>query len=183
MIAKLCDIELDKPNFEDHIGLAADLALKFLERRRGSALSPVEDSEEYSIACEALLKALSGYKSDKAKFSTYAYHCIRNALISYVRHRKYAPNFLDPKDIEEIAENRNCTVDPALLDLFLSESENDRESERIDKAMLREHYLQQLTLQQIATNRKITKMRVKQRIDRAINRIKKKYRSYIGESE
>ena len=173
--------DVSKPKFEDYIGLAADLAIKFLERRRDSAY--IKDSEEYSIACEALLRAISDYKSDKSKFSTYAYYCIRNALVSYVRHKKHAPDFLDPKDIEEIAENRNCTVDPALLDLLLSESKNERESDRIDKEILREHYLQQLTLRQIAINRKITKIRVKQRIDRAINRIKERYRSYIGESE
>jgi RNA polymerase sigma factor (sigma-70 family) len=168
----------NKPRFEDYIGLAADLALKFLRHR----FMPLEDSEEYSVACVALAKAISKYNSNKSKFSTYAYACIKNALIHYVRHSKYEPDFLDPKDIEGVEEKPNCTIDSALLDLFLSEK-NDRECDRIDKLMLREHYLQQLTLKEIAIRHGITKIRVKQRIDRAIDRIRQANKSYIGESD
>ena len=176
-----------RPRLEDHLGLAADFVFRNFGRKQGRILipkggkpnsrgTPVEDTEEYSIAVEALWAAIEHYDPDTGfKFSTYARRCIRNAFFALYRKRTVPLELVDPKTIEVTKENCTSERDPeALLKPLLADSEDDKEYHKLDKEMMLKHYLEQLTLEEIGRIYGVGKNRVKQRIDRAIATIQHK---------
>ena len=67
---------------EEHLGLVAMVARRYA--RSGQA---VEDTEEYSIGCLALLDAAESFDDDVGAFSTWAVRKIRQSIVDYWRQR------------------------------------------------------------------------------------------------
>jgi RNA polymerase sigma factor (sigma-70 family) len=145
-------------------------------QRRGI---PVEDTEEFSIACEALLRAIEKYDpSSGYKFSTFATYCMRNAFVSLNRKQKRSVplQMVYQKTIEAVTEKENCTDEfdkSALLQSILTNAE-EKDSDRLDKEMMLQYYLEQKTLEEIGKIYGFSKMRAQQRIARAVMKIQKK---------
>ena len=86
------------------------------------------------------------------QFSTYAFRCIRNSVISGLRERgKYQEKFADPWDLEQQITFDFKPVNSLLhvLTKLLEPRENERDSDRLDREFLKAHYLNGLTFQKI----------------------------------
>lgn len=168
--------------FEDNLGLVADFVLRYYPPAGGT---PLEDTEEYSLGCLGLWKACQTFQVKQGnKFSTYAYHCIRNSIINGYRKDSRSLPTVDPAEIDD----KNCSrgdVQPnvqQLLDEFLGDRTEDKPKDKVDRQMLVMYYLDGMTLEEIGKQFKVTKNRVRQRVGRAINLIRQRYRNLI-ESE
>lgn len=182
MIA-ICEVS-KRPKVEDNLGLAANFVISHFGRKRGRILIPtggkprkwgipVEDTEEYSIACEALVEAVRTYDlSSGNRFSTYAYHCMKNAFLSRWRKKAVPLQLVGQQTLESIKENCTLASDPQKqLSVFLA----DEKLDSLDRKMMIEHFLNQKTYAEVGKIYGVTKMRVKQRIDRAIATIRKTF--------
>jgi RNA polymerase sigma factor (sigma-70 family) len=161
--------------FEDNLGLVSDVVLSHFPPQGGV---PLEDTEAYSLGCVGLWKACRTFeKNRKNLFSTYAYHCIRNSIISgYRRNHRAIPTF-DPKELD-----KNCSPpitsnfsNEKIISAILSGDAGDKPKDKIDREMLIMYYLGEMTLEQIGNKFKVSKNRVRQRVRRAIEFIRQKY--------
>jgi len=169
----------EMPSLEDNLGLARQFTLRHARMRHFHTLQiPVEDMEEYSIACEGLLKACSTYRPEVGEFSTYAYMCMRNRMRNELKRksRRIFAECRNPSDFDLLTEKRNrTTID--VISLFV-EKPDETESEKLDRQMLKERFLLNMSMQEIADKYKVTKMRVLQRIKRIIKKIRIEYEQF-----
>ena len=148
-------------SFESNIGLAHKFVLSHFRCKE-----PVEDTEEYSVACESLFNACKNYKSELGAFSTFAYKCIKNAFIN--SNKKNKIQIKNINNFDKIIDYRNgnrtdINEETKMILLILN---------GLDKAMLIDRYLNGMKLREIAVKHNVTKMRVSQRIKRAIKKIR-----------
>lgn len=176
------------PKFEENLGLAVNFVFSnFAQvyRRKGRFLIPkggkshprgipVEDTEEFSIACEALLRSINTYNPASGyKFSTYAYNSMRNAFLSLRRKRIVPLQLVDQRTIEAIeAKKENCTDE--IYDALQVLSSPEEGIDRLDREMMLQYYLEQKTFEEIGKIYGFTRARAQQRINRAVMRIQKK---------
>ena len=163
----LCDRYM---TLEQNLGLARKFVLVHFRHS-----CPVEDTEEYSIACEGLMRACETYHEKIGEFSTYAYQCIKNALLSELKKRKrrFSPELHDPSSFDLLMENKNRNQDDAENNEAVGEAMRFLlTSDKMDIEMLQDHYMKAMKLREIAVKYGITKMRVSQRINRALKKIK-----------
>src|SRR5208283_124458 len=80
---------------EENLGLARKFVLA-----HSRPLCPVEDTEEYSIACEGLMRACDTYQPEVGEVSTYAYKCMKNVMLNEKRKVKRSLELYDPKNFD-----------------------------------------------------------------------------------
>jgi RNA polymerase sigma factor (sigma-70 family) len=170
-------IERGPMTLEENLGLARKFVLTHFHLS-----CPVEDSDEYSLACEGLMRACKTYNEGIGEFSTYAYKCMRNILLSDIKRRKrrISPEFYDPSSFDLLTENKNRTLDDEAVSALIDEAMQFLiVSNKMDIEMLQDHYRKGMKLREIADKYSVTKMRVSQRINRAIEKIKTKLQEKI----
>ena len=163
--------------FEENIALVKDYVLKHHPPMGGV---PVEDTDEYSWGCYGLWKACLTFESDQGnKFSTYAFYCIRNAIINGFRQNSRQPPTVDPSEID----GKNCSSDEVrsnpheMLEVILKADQNEKPGDKVDREMLVMYYLDGMTLEEVGRQFQVTKNRVRQRMGRAIKVIRQRYQN------
>lgn len=160
----------------DYLHIAEIVARKFCKHKED-----IKDSEIYGEACLALIKiANKGYNPAIRKFSSLAFQCIENHLISYIRKKKAKKRTakfenLDKeqwREIKEISKQFNDTLPANLLDKFLQINTQDSEQDKIDKKLLKEVYLEKNKIGKIAAKYDVSRMTIYTWLNRIINKIR-----------
>ena len=145
---------------ESNIGLVKSVVSKFVKNN-------IEDSELFSIGCEALMKAATSFDHKKAKFSTWATRIIYQKIIDELRKNK--------KNIKSCSLEESHLIDKKISN-FPSHvvcsmiRESDSDSEKIVNL----YYLEQKTLSEIAQQLDVSKEGVRKKIKKAIVSIRNK---------
>ena len=160
---------MDRPVFEDHIGLVKSIVFSF-----DKSCAP-EDSEMFPVACIGLIKAISTFKPGRSKFSYWATKIIRNMLINELRSQSKFPMFsLDSVCVE--GPPARLERFPADLVLKMVEpSASDTPSDTENKLILRRHYLDMVPMAEIAREIGFTREAVRQRVNKAVDSVRKKF--------
>lgn len=162
-------------NIQDHIGLAYTIA-----RRYAPKGIPVRDSDQFSDALLGLVNASTSFNCEKhCKFSTFAYTCIVNQIRHCWRDRNKRINAdyieeLEETELEKVFyENKE---DPQIsLEECLEDHVDDTDMDRENKSILRSHYLDGKTWQEIGDENSKTKVWAFQRGRAAIDLIRRRF--------
>ena len=123
---------------EDHLGLVRKVVLKYIVP--GVKL---DDTEEYSDGLIGLFHAIEKFNTEKdIEFSTFAFCCIKNAVIQGIRQRKK----------QKQNDGNTCSLDfdyaiPDKIDYFsvvdhiFANHEDDSPTDTRNKRMLYENYI------------------------------------------
>lgn len=164
-------------NIEEHLGLVCFIVNKFVPKNIS-----VEDSEEYADGCMGLLKAAKEYDPEKHKteFSTFAHGCIFNAMKQGWRKRnrkKRTANVasIDEKELDLIDHNKNYKKVVDLIEEFLKPHPDDTDAHTRKKWVLKEHFLNDRTWQDISDELSLTRERVRQLGSEAIDLLRERF--------
>lgn len=152
-------------DFEKNLGLVWHYVKKYCHPS-----VPILDSEEYAQGCLGLWQACQTYKPEHGVFSTYAYHCIQNAIISEKRRQGRFELMTNVDDIDQIGQSEK--VDAIREISRLLRSPVSKPSEYIDRKMLISHFLDGKTLQEVGDQHGVSKGRVWQRMVRALEKLR-----------
>jgi RNA polymerase sigma factor (sigma-70 family) len=169
-----------KPVLKDNLGLAYSAALTFVQPRKIA----VEDSEEYADALEALWIACDKWDENLGAFSTYAHHCMRNAIVNGIKRRSHQVPTIAIKDEEKVLAKEqsdvNKDVDSLIESLFAdvstdipTECRTKAEKNKRDKYVLFQFYMNNATWEELGKQFGVSKNRAFQYGQRAIRLIKK----------
>lgn len=158
----------EKPVFEDHIGLVKSIVRSFDKSCRP------EDSDFFSLACMAMMRAISSFDEDKSKFAYWATKIIRNAIVKEIKKNKLSLCQLSHDPISS-----DCQMPLELANFLSDSSESDTPSESENKRMLRRHYFEGVSMAEIARETGITREYVRQKLKKAIDSIRKKHKFLI----
>lgn len=160
----------EHPVFEDHIGLLKSVVSSFERSCRP------EDSELFPVACMCLMKAISTFDPSKSKFSYWATKIIRNGIVKEIR-KNAAPVSLSPLEDDPSAQNFNMPLE--LIPLLTETSEQDTPTESENRRMLVRHFLDGVSMAEIARELGFTREGVRQKVKRAIECIRKRHRDLL----
>jgi RNA polymerase sigma factor (sigma-70 family) len=152
-------------NANDHIQLVKKVVNKFNYDRR----IPIEDTEEFADGMVGLTCACNEYdpKTGNA-FSTFAYHCIRNAICVGLRNRKKEQylHFLENFEAfwNEEPEEGWEEIIPMILDAYPMRDEDDA----INKMIIMQHFFKGVPYVDLAKRLGLSKERIRQRKDQAL---------------
>ena len=165
---------------ENHIGLVKSIVKKYIKNN-----IYMEDSEEYADGLIGLHKAIKNFKENQnTAFQTYAYHCIKNAILDGIKNRndEKNTNFIDfdlSKVLEDFDFSQYTKLDMIkIIQSIIEPNQNDTEDEKINKEIIKLYYLDHKTWEQIGKIFNLTKMRVFQRGKEYIQQLKNKYKDY-----
>lgn len=162
---------------EQNLDLAKSIVAKF---KPGN----VEDSELYSVACIALMKAAATFDPSVAKFSTWATRIIRQHIINEIRKRRQDTvplSSLDYDEAERVLVDCHEDFPLHLAGLLVDPDPSDSKAEAENKRMLAMHHLDGQSLSDIGRKVGLSKERVRQRLANAIQSIRLKKREEIKE--
>jgi len=162
---------------EQNLDLAKSIVAKF---KPGN----VEDSELYSVACIALMKAAATFDPSVAKFSTWATRIIRQHIINEIRKRRQDTvplSSLDYDEAERVLVDYREDFPLHLAGLLVDPDPSDSKAEAENKRMLAMHHLDGQSLSDIGRKVGLSKERVRQRLANAIQSIRLKKREEIKE--
>ena len=166
-------------NVADHIGLAHAIASHFVDPRQS-----VKDSEEYSEACLALVKAAKKYTPDHGPFASYAWKVMNNRLITFLRHKKRRKRMADFDPVSKLegveAPAQKIPIPADVLDKLLVDLPNENKG---DKILLVEVYLCGTKIPEIAERLGISRPTVYKRLHRAIERIRSNHQDVLEQYE
>jgi len=162
-------------NPEDHLPLVFSIAKSFVKNEL------VKDSIEYSIGCEALLRACAGYNPEKkVEFSSYAHELISNSILQHLRHNKCQKRSASFENLCQ--EEWNGIVDEFQIDLEeedflawlkLSYSEWPEE-DRQDFDILLAAKVKKQSVEELACQFGVTRPTIYSRIQRIADKLKKR---------
>lgn len=163
-----------KIKVENHLGLVKSIASKFVQKG-------YEFDELYGIGCLALVEASRTYDSQKGSFSTWATKLIRQSFLNNFRKNKL--NFVDSKqDLNEVVDLRN-KIPFDFVSVLLEEEESDSYNEKQDKKILVEHFINKKSWAEIGRKLNLSRERIRQKGNDAINRLRQKYRLVLEDFE
>jgi RNA polymerase sigma factor (sigma-70 family) len=155
------------PRVEDHIALVRCIVAKFL--RPGV---DIDGSDEYADGLIGLWQATQNYEYHFGTFSNYAYQCIANKIIDGLRRRKKQEK-LEECSLDDLRvsssqyEDENEKVDFDVAELsneshdwvikLLEDHPEDTEANRRNKKILLKHFIQGISLTDIAEEMGCTK--------------------------
>jgi DNA-directed RNA polymerase specialized sigma subunit len=158
----------DRQFFEDHIGLLKSIVSSF-----DKSCNPV-DSEFFPIACIGMIKAISTFDSSKSKFSYWATKIINNSILQEIRKTKPLPKPLPNSNLDDLPlDSQNSPLD--LIPLLTNDCGNETHLELENKRMLVRHYLDGVSMAEIAREVGLTRERIRQKVNKAIEFIRKKH--------
>lgn len=168
---------------EEHLGLVAKLALRYARLKKNER---IEDTEEFSDGMVGLAQAIKKFKPELGfQFSTYAFYCIRNSIWSGInRRRPHEVGFI-PMSVWK----NNCEMidldsyeDPEYIDdtirylyQFITLRQCDSPSVIRKKTILHSIFFNNRTLKDIGEEIGLTKERVRQLKEVALNDLRKQF--------
>lgn len=159
-----------RPIFEDHIGLVKSIVSSF------DRLCRAEDSEFFPIACMGLIKAISTFDPSKSKFSYWATKIIRNFILRELRKKKLEPTPMSRLDFEEgELEDRRHDAPLDLIPLVTKPSDQDSKTEAENKRMLVRHFLDGVSMAEMAREAGFTREGIRQKVKKAIESIRRRH--------
>jgi RNA polymerase sigma factor (sigma-70 family) len=155
-----------RPKIENHLNLAKHVAIRFIKSNQN-----VEDSDEYSIALEALWKATEKWQPDMGcKFSHYACVLMRNALLN---KKKSDARSLETEPLVDVSDSTSHSFDD--LAFYIQDSNSDSETHAKDKEILRKKYLNEMTWKEVARFFGVSAQMARKRANRALQVIRRKH--------
>lgn len=159
-------------SLENHLGLVRSIVSKF-------DTSHIMDSDLFGIGCLALVEAQKSYKPEKGSFSTWATKLIKQSIFDSFRKSK------KQKAKTEINENfvdkTKKSIPHDFLETLLSDSKNDTETEKQNKKILIDHFINGKSWAEIGRNLSLTRERVRQKGIEAIKKIRERYRLILDD--
>lgn len=153
--------------FEDHIGLLRTIVKKFIP-----PAASISDSEEYAEGCFGLMKAIENFRPQESAFSTYATHCIKNAIINYRKSRKSVNCIndlegIDRLDAKQIESDLVAELHDAIRQIPVETATQIR-----DKSILIDYYINGLSWKEVADKHNFSKQRAQQIGDKLLRHLK-----------
>lgn len=160
-----------KPVFEDHIGLVKSIVSSF------DRLCSPEDSELFPVACIGLMKAIESFDPSRSKFSYWATKIIRNSMISEIRKNSNDPVPMSRIDFdgEENLAGRGSEMPLELVPFITGNSEGDTKLELENRRILLRHFLEGVSMAEIARELGFTREGIRQKVKKAIESIRKRH--------
>ena len=144
----------------------------------------IEDSEVYGHGCLALMNALNSYNSSKGSFSTWATKVITTSIIDFYRNsKKYKKNQNLGDDSTSILDESKITIPDCVLPILLKENKKDKKIDKQNKQILIDHYLNNKSWAEIGRKLKLSRERVRQKGQKALEDIRKNNRTILEELE
>ncbi len=141
---------------EDYLNLVRYVASKFVKNK-----SYVVDTEEYSDGLEGLMHAIEKYNAEKANsFATFAYSCIRSSIIQGWRKRnrkKRLGEFSSDVELENIVSKESKGNIFVIVEKILADFEGETEEQKKYKQVLRDHYIEGFTWEEIGDKLGVSK--------------------------
>jgi RNA polymerase sigma factor (sigma-70 family) len=165
---------LEIQSFEDHVGLLKSIVHSF------DRSCPPEDSEIFPVACMGLMKAIATFDPDRSKFSYWATKIIRNLILGEKRKDRLRFVPMSPSGEESIPDHRDDSGLPLdLTSLLVDPASSDTPSELEQKRILRRHFVDQVSMAEIAREVGLTREGVRQKMKRAIESVREKHREVL----
>jgi len=172
---------------EEHLGLVA------MEARKYASLGqPVEDTDEYSIGCFALLDAAESFNEEiGCQFSTWAVRKIRNAIVEHwrqqTRQRKEPKNILSIErhlsedQLEKLVNNGHSDLEELfpLVPEMLEPKKQDTPTMRNDKRILIFYFIKGMSYAQIGRKLSITREGIRVAVKRGIVEIRNRFKDQL----
>lgn len=161
--------------FEEHIGLVKSIVSSF------DRSCPPEDSELFAVACIGLMKAIRTFDGSSSKFSYWATKIIRNMLIGEKRKKREWMIPMSAVASKECLEpmDRDPGLPLDLVSLLTAPSSEDTDPEKEDKKILRRHFLDHVSMAEMARELGVSREGIRQRTNRAIRSIQKKHKNIL----
>jgi RNA polymerase sigma factor (sigma-70 family) len=170
---------LEKPPvFEDHLGLVKSIVRSF-----DRACRP-EDSEFFPVACMGLIKAIETFDPSMSKFSYWATKIIRNGIIGELRKERLDAlpfSTLERDDMEFVLASRDRSVPLELAALLTEPSESDSPADIENKRILKRHYIDEVSMAEIAREVGFTRENIRQKVKKAISSIRNKHGRFLDD--
>lgn len=161
---------------EDHLGLAHNVASKFVRN-----YERVEDSIEYSLACEALILASQTYDPNQGAFSTVAYKSISNKLIDHKRNQtrqKRQASFESTEDLDFILDElqwEDNQIDDVPNFMGWLNQCNWNDEEKNDLEVLMAVKIKSESITQIADKLGVSRPTIYLKLNRITDKIRQRY--------
>lgn len=168
-------MQAEKPLLiEDHIGLVGSIVSKF-DRN-------LMDSDLFGIGCVALVEAYKSYAPEKgASFSTWATKLIKQSIFDNFKKLK---KYKNTKNLDQdLVDDSKQSVPSEFLSLFLEDEKDDTYSEKENKKILLDHFLNGKSWAEIGREKSLSRERVRQKGMEALEKIRQKYRLIIDDVE
>ncbi len=168
-------LETKRPLLEENLGLAYSAALEFVQPRKVA----VEDTEEYADALEGLWKACETWDESLGnRFSTYAHHCMRNAILDGRRNR-------GRRSVETITLEKDRVADAhadwlegqdmaKLIASLFEETPDETDKQKREKYCLFKHYIENASWEELGQQFGVSRNRAFQYGQQAILFLRKK---------
>lgn len=141
------------------------------------SVHPSERDDLMQEALIGLLRAVRSYDSSKAGFSTYVSACVRNSVVSYLRHYGRTNNEVPVEDVAAVSESSFVTPEHILIDLETTAQLQEKVFSVLSpyESKVFEMYLAEVPYASIA--KRLNKN--EKSIDNAIQRIKAKLKKLV----
>ena len=148
-------------NIDCHLGLARAIARKFTKQ------TPIEDSEEYSVACIGLVKASIDYDESKnVSFASFAWVYMKREILAALKK-----NNRTIKGCDANLYNVPVKTQPEPIDIIAWLADNNCKY----KPILIEYFVKQKSVQDIAKKKKCTRQNIYSKINIGIQDLKEKF--------
>lgn len=163
---------------EDHLGLAHKVASRFVRQNER-----VQDTIEFSLACEALVLASQNYVPEQGAFSSVAYTAMVNKLIDHKRtnsrkKRKAEFEYLDEKQwsnrIDELQWEEQLEDLPDFMGWLNKVTWSEEEKDDLEILIAVKVKAEPIT--EVADKRGVSRPTIYQKLQRITNKIREKYR-------
>ena len=173
---------LGKPDIDarEHFGLVGHVSKRYANLQRGER---IEDTEEFADGLVGLTRAIDNFDPTKGfQFSTFAFYCIRNEICKGMKERQrgvvHASIRIDWTN-SEIDMPARANEEPSfvkagrLVDALLNKLPEDTEPRRKNKRILVDYYLRERMLKEIGGELGVTRERIRQRREQALEELKR----------
>jgi RNA polymerase sigma factor (sigma-70 family) len=120
-----------------------------------------------------LIKAISTFDPSKSKFSYWATKIIRNGILKEIRKNKLEPAICF--DESEHPSSGECDMPLDLIPVLTKCSDQDTPSDVENRRMLVRHFLEGVSMAEIAREVGFTREGVRQKVKKAIESIREKH--------